>query len=325
MNTPLVSIIMPTYNRAHGILKSIYSVVCQDYQNWELIIIDDGSTDNTVEVVGAIDDPRIIYLKLEQNQGPAFARNVGISRAKGNFIALIDSDDIWLDKLGLQIDIMQRFPQIDILFGNYLNINHMHGSEAFGFDQTCRGLDALTTKSLSEDTFLIVDSFPRGLLISNFIAPSSVLMKSLLIEKVGNFCEGLRVAEDAEFWLRASINKVNYAYVTKILIERHKDQTSASITSVSSLNYVIKSLDIFNAECLKCNRIDLFESIRNAKNNTFQYMIKLNAAQGKRREAIQAFRECLNYGPTWRLFVYLGAALCGPSLINKAKRLKNFK
>jgi glycosyltransferase involved in cell wall biosynthesis len=315
---------MPTYNRAHSISKSIYSVLCQDYQNLELIIIDDGSTDHTTEVVGAIDDPRIIYLKLEQNQGPAFARNVGISRAKGNFIAFIDSDDIWLpDKLGLQIDIMQRLPQIDILFGNYLNINHVHGSEALGFDQTCEGLDALTTKSLSDNIFLIVDRLARGLLISNFIAPSSVLMKSLLFENIGNFFEGLRGASDLEFWLRASINNVNYGYVTEVLIERHKDQTSISVTSVSYIYHILKTLDIFKAECLKCNRIDLLEFIKNAKKNTLQYMIKLNAMKGKRREAMQAFRECLNYGISWRPFVYLGAALCGPALIEKIQKIKD--
>ena len=92
----LVSIIMPSYNTSEYISESIESVVKQTYSNWELIIVDDCSTDNTDAVVGEyLDDSRIRYLKNEKNSGAAFSRNRALREAKGRWIAFLDSDDIW--------------------------------------------------------------------------------------------------------------------------------------------------------------------------------------------------------------------------------------
>jgi len=104
----LVSVIIPTYNRAHLIKRSIMSVLNQTYSNLELIIVDDGSTDNTEEVVKSIDDNRVIYIK-QSNQGACTARNNGINHAKGEFIAFQDSDDAWHeDKLEKQIKCLKE-------------------------------------------------------------------------------------------------------------------------------------------------------------------------------------------------------------------------
>lgn len=106
----LVSIIMPTYNCANFIDKSIESVINQTYKNWELIIIDDCSTDNTEEIVKKYikEDSRIIYHKLPTNSGAAVARNHGIAMAKGSYIAFLDSDDLWAkDKLEKQLKFMK--------------------------------------------------------------------------------------------------------------------------------------------------------------------------------------------------------------------------
>ena len=104
----LVSVIIPTYNRAHLIKRSAQSVLNQTYSNLELIIVDDGSTDNTEEVVKSIDDNRVIYIK-QPNQGACAARNNGIDHAQGEFIAFQDSDDVWHeDKLEKQIKCLKE-------------------------------------------------------------------------------------------------------------------------------------------------------------------------------------------------------------------------
>ena len=104
----LVSVIIPTFNRAHLIKRSAMSVLNQTYDNLELIIVDDGSTDNTEEVVKSIDDKRIIYIK-QPNQGACAARNTGIDHAKGEFIAFQDSDDVWHDnKLEKQMETLRK-------------------------------------------------------------------------------------------------------------------------------------------------------------------------------------------------------------------------
>lgn len=105
----LVSIIMPSYNTASYIAESIQSVIDQTYKDWELIIVDDFSTDKTDEVVKQFSDERIKYLKNEKNSGAAVSRNTALIEAKGKWIAFLDSDDLWMpDKLEKQIAFMEK-------------------------------------------------------------------------------------------------------------------------------------------------------------------------------------------------------------------------
>lgn len=105
----LVSVIMPSYNTANFIKETIDSVLNQTYQNFEIIIVDDCSTDNTDEVVAGIKDERIKYIKNEKNSGAAISRNRALREAKGKWIAFLDSDDVWLpEKLEKQIAFMKK-------------------------------------------------------------------------------------------------------------------------------------------------------------------------------------------------------------------------
>jgi glycosyltransferase involved in cell wall biosynthesis len=322
LNTPLVSIIMPTFNRAHSILKSIYSVLCQNYQHLELIIIDDGSTDHTTEVIDAIDDPRIIYLQLEQNEGPAFARNIGISRAKGEYIAFIDSDDKWLPgKLLTQVNTLIKYINLDMLLGDYLNINHITGVKSNGFSQTKQGLEVLKTINLSDNVYQIMEGFAEGLLIANFVSPSTVIIRSIIYNKLGGFLRKLRTSEDMEVWWRLSLRGATIGFINEILIERHKDESSLSANLTLSLHQ-IDALDECRRTAEKNHKHKLIELIDNAKQRAWQYYLKENAKIGRRKEALQALKKCLHYGLSWRPFFYFGAALCGPGLIEKIKKIK---
>jgi glycosyltransferase involved in cell wall biosynthesis len=103
----LVSIIMPSYNTAQYIKNSIDSVLAQTYKNWELLIVDDCSTDNTDEIVAQFNDSRITYVKNEKNSGAAVSRNRALAQAKGKWIAFLDSDDLWApEKLEKQLKFM---------------------------------------------------------------------------------------------------------------------------------------------------------------------------------------------------------------------------
>lgn len=106
-NEPLLSVIIPTYNRGRLILNSVTSVLNQTYKNIELIVVDDCSTDNTEEILKSINDSRIKYVKLEKNSGACIARNKGIELSTGKFIAFNDSDDLWLpEKINSQLDFL---------------------------------------------------------------------------------------------------------------------------------------------------------------------------------------------------------------------------
>lgn len=109
MKEELVSIIMPSYNTGRFIQETINSVINQTYDNWELIIVDDCSSDNTDDIVKSINDNRVIYLKNERNNGAAISRNKALRKAKGKWIAFLDSDDLWKkDKLEKQIKFMKE-------------------------------------------------------------------------------------------------------------------------------------------------------------------------------------------------------------------------
>lgn len=124
VNNPLVSIITPAYNSERFIGEAIKSVLNQTYSNWEMIIVDDCSTDHTTELVASYhhQDPRIKLLKLEENSGPAVARNRAIDEAGGRFLAFLDSDDLWLpNKLKRQLDFMRR-KEVAFSFTEYTRI-----------------------------------------------------------------------------------------------------------------------------------------------------------------------------------------------------------
>lgn len=123
-DTSLISVIIPTYNRAHLIKRSATSVLNQTYKNLELIIVDDGSKDNTKEVIDSLNDKRIVYVK-QDNQGVSMARNNGVAIAKGEYIAFQDSDDVWhTDKLEKQIQAIQK-NKADFVFCKILKIGNL--------------------------------------------------------------------------------------------------------------------------------------------------------------------------------------------------------
>src|SRR6478609_11561206 len=115
----LVSIIVPTYNRAHLIGETIQSVIDQSYKNWELIIVDDGSADNTNERIEKFNDKRIRFHRVEHSGVLGKVRNAGINFSKGELIAFLDSDDLWMpNKLEHQLSLMKDYPQASFIFGN---------------------------------------------------------------------------------------------------------------------------------------------------------------------------------------------------------------
>lgn len=124
---PLVSVIIPTYNRASIILRTIESVMAQTYQNLEIIIADDCSKDNTEEVVKAIQDKRIRYIRNVKNQGASITRNNGVEAGKGEYVAFLDSDDVWLpNKIELQLPLLQTHPYPEKVVG-YTQVTNDQG------------------------------------------------------------------------------------------------------------------------------------------------------------------------------------------------------
>jgi glycosyltransferase involved in cell wall biosynthesis len=120
-NNEIISVVIPVYNRERLIGKTIKSILEQTYNNFEILIIDDNSTDGTKEAITKINDSRIRYFKQEYNQGPSAARNRGINVSKGNYIAFLDSDDLWdTNKLSDQFKIFDQYKdEYDVVFSGF--------------------------------------------------------------------------------------------------------------------------------------------------------------------------------------------------------------
>jgi len=121
---PIVSVIIPTYIRAHVLAKAIQSLLNQTYQDFEIIVVDDGSIDNTEEVVKSFNDPRIRYIRHKENCGGSAARNTGIRAAYGECIAFQDSDDEWLpEKLEKQMQVFENAPaEVGVVYTGFRRI-----------------------------------------------------------------------------------------------------------------------------------------------------------------------------------------------------------
>jgi len=187
ISSPTVSVIIPAYNAEKTILDTIKSVENQSFSNFEIIVINDGSTDKTLELISDLGDPRIKIFSYA-NGGLSTARNRGISRAKGEFIAFLDADDLWTsDKLELQMQALCENPEAAVAY-----------SWTLVMDEDGQHLSSGVSASFEGDVY-------QHLLVGNFVASgSNVMLHRRVIEMVGDFDPELKSSEDWDYWLRAA-------------------------------------------------------------------------------------------------------------------------
>lgn len=321
--SPLVSVITPTFNRALLLPRAIQSVLSQDFQDWELIVIDDGSTDETPKIVARVDDSRVRYVRFEHNRGIGMARNEGVRLAQGELIGFIDSDDVWLPgKLNYQVELFCRYPKIELIFGNYQNINHLSAITENGFDQTRSALKMLTIDELEPEVLGVETGIPQAILCASFFATSTVMLRASVLKHVGNFNTTLSGPEDFEFWWRAAVKGSCFAYTTRCLIERHKDQESITAKTVTFAPRYLQALDMCEQTARDAGRDDLLPHLNQARHRAWRGLVHDHALLGNRKQAIDAFWRSQHYGTSATSWVYLCAALAGPQAITFAKRAR---
>jgi glycosyltransferase involved in cell wall biosynthesis len=206
---PRVSVIIPTYNRKAFVLEAVESVLAQTYGDYELIVVDDGSPDNTGEVLKRYGE-RLRYVYQTQ-QGVSAARNRGFELAQGEFIAFLDSDDLWLpQKLALQVAFMDQHPEAQICYTDEIWIR--------------RGKRVNPQKKHAKYSGEI---YPRCLPLC-IISPSSALMRRALFKQVGAFDPGLPVCEDYDLWLRVAARFPVFFIPQRLIVKKggHPDQLS---------------------------------------------------------------------------------------------------
>ncbi|MCS5566140.1 MAG: glycosyltransferase [Methylococcales bacterium] len=234
MSKPLVSVIIPTFNRGYCLEESIRSVLEQSFIDCELVVVDDGSTDNTSELVRRFPAVKLIRLE-EKNRGVSFARNRGVVEAQGDWVGFLDSDDLWEQgKLATQVKWIERHPDLQMVYTdeiwirNGVRVNPMNKHRKY-----------------SGDIF-------RYCLPLCIVSPSSVLLRAKVLSEVGGFDESMPVCEDYDLWLRIAKRYPFHFIEEKLIVKRggHEDQLSRKYWGMDRWRvYALEKL-------LKENRLD---------------------------------------------------------------------
>lgn len=252
MDTYLISVIMPTYNRSYIIKNAIQSVLAQTISNWELIIIDDASTDDTEKIIKRYEDSRIVYVKNKKNMGANYSRNRGCMCAKGQFLAFLDSDNIWRkDKLEKQLkslvdsgdDIAFTFCRVEVL-------------------------DEKKEKYFVPDLYFDIHTLKDIIRKKSVIDTNAVMIKKTIFNEVGTFDNSMPRLQDWEFFFRIIVvYQYKAIYIPEILDYNAIQPNSISTDIYKFQKAIIRFLKKYN-EYLKPDEIVYYFlcMINNAKN-----------------------------------------------------------
>ncbi len=286
---PTVSVIIPAHNSSRFIKKTIESVINQTYEDWELVVVDDGSQDNTEEIVRSlcVTNKRIKYFSQDNFGAPSRPTNRGIREGRGDYIAILQHDDEWLpEKLEKQIILMNT---------------------ATGKDADFIGCDAFIvndTKKSEARSILCVperrEDFLYALLSSNILPyPSAMLIRKRVFENFGYFDEEFNMADDWEMWIRLAAQGVSFASIHEPLFKYHIHGTN--ITKTIATGKMIKDL-----EYLAIKHESLYSRYPRARSRMMAYLGKLYADDGELTRAQSILKQAIVLDrANWKAYVTL--------------------
>jgi len=315
----LVSVIVPTYNRAYCLARTLESALCQTYPNIEILLVDDGSTDDTAEMVMRKfgQEPRLRYL-FQENRGVSAARNRGLQYARGEFIAFLDSDDIWEPwKLELQVSAMRFAPDICMVWTDMAAVDPCGAVVSTEYLKTMyRAYRYFSRNELFRQAFslkkvapalapqfgpsmLYVGNIFSKMIMGNMVHTSTVLVRSKIIESIKGFNEELKISgEDYDFHLRTCREgPVGFIDVSSIKYQiGMADQLTHSSRSIYMAQNFLRTIEPFIKN--QRDRIELPENmISTVLAYAYQWIGKEFLRRGSRDEAAVYFRKSLSCKP----------------------------
>lgn len=284
-STPMVSVVIPTYNRALTIKRSVCSVLNQTHSDLEVIVVDDCSTDNTEEIVKSIKDKRVSYIKIEKNRGANYCRNMGITMAKGEYIAFQDSDDEWLpEKLEKQLKYMKE-TSADFCFCLQ---KRMFGRKKYYFP---RKNFHLPTKR---------EDVARILFKGGFISTQAIILKKEVAENV-KFDDSLPRFQDWDFAIRVA-EKYKICFLKESLVDVYEQNDSISHNDEKG----VKAVRLLEEKYAK-----IFQADNQAKRNFEYAKCKILWRAGRYKEAAKLARVILKKGMDLKVLYILISSFFG--------------
>lgn len=294
-SSPVVSVVIPCYNGEEFVAEAIESVFSQTYPSWELIIVNDGSDDNSRKVINQFDD-RITVISHDENRGIAAAMNTGIRNASGEFIAFLDQDDLWKeDKLLLSVQEMGELESPGLVQTGLENRDDQHNEKKI----IKAGYGDIPDRALARD--LLLRTKP-------FYSSSTMMVSKRAIGEVGLFDERLTRWADQEMWIRVlSHPEFSSTCVPKSLVIKrsHSDQATQDTREVIEDWINLHDIIMTNHQYL-----------RRYRNKHLSIILENDAShlwqQGKKKRAIKTYMKSLYYCPlNWRSIVGLGLSGMG--------------
>lgn len=266
---PLVSVVIPTYNCARFLADAVDSVFRQSYTTLECIVVDDGSTDDTNDVLAKLTAKYPLLKTIQRaNGGPSAARNTGLRLCSGEFVSFVDADDVLLpDKIALQVNFLNSHPDVGLVHSDYLIVSENLQPLAVFDAEMPPEMDPIDALSYR-----------------NWFNPLVALIRRTAIDKVGEFDEEFDRAEDWDYWIRcAKITRVSYMAGPVALYRRHGGQISQDYSRMKRA-------------CIRVAKKHFRENHRNFR--TAMAGIELTYAKylWKRHEATASFRALLRFG-----------------------------
>jgi glycosyltransferase involved in cell wall biosynthesis len=290
-----VSVIMPAYNRAYIIAEALQSVFAQTYTDFEVIVVDDGSTDNTREVVSRFSDTRLRYLRHERNSGCSAAYNTGFREALGQFVAVLDSDDLWRKgKLANDIDFLDRHPEADAVFTDLEKQDGSRFTLSFMRESPCMAALLAQKQWPREGVFSQREMYLCLLQEVPVKTPACTIRRSAL-EEVGYFNETWPSGSDWDFFLRFSKDH-RFGYVDQpFTIVRVQPDATHRLHAVADKSMILGMLytefkHTKDPEIRKSAKLGYRDAVRHLSWEYLSRGEKLNASQALARGFLATFQ-----------------------------------
>lgn len=315
-HSPLVSVVIPTYNFGHLLPYALDSLLAQTYTNWECIIIDDGSKDNTEHVVAQYlqQDARFKYIK-QTNSGPGQARNRGINEASGEYLQFLDADDLLgPDKLAFQVAALAQYPHTDIVYGPTLHFTTTKANPGAVGELYA---DKFKRPEISGSGNELVKTF-----LQTTFFPSCSIIKRSLVHALGGLDAALIQSEDWDLYLRATQRRATFHYLAdtppqaKALIRAHDSNNTRNFYRLQY--YVVKMRQKFAKSCTDRDLLELNKFLMRKNLEDLINQIAIDLENDNRKRAIERSNQLFWLSPSVRHQLLLAASFMVPANMYKS-------
>ena len=300
----MISVIIPTYNSTKYIGEAINSVLRQTFTDYEIIVVDDGSTDNIKEIIDN-NFPQVRYYYLP-HRGVSRARNYGIQRARGEFIAFLDADDLWLpEKLEKQIGVFNADQELMLVF-----------TEHRFFDS-----NGIREATFSKKERLMTGDIVKNIFLYSHVALPTVMVRKNVFQEIGYFEENLNVAEDDNLWIRIAL-KFRIHLLDEVLVHCRMTENSLSRITSNVVTGVLKNVELIENKYPDLRKRLGRVNIRRKKSYIYSDYGYFYFSNGDYETSRRCYLKSITYYPNISSLIYMFFSHFPTSIIEKVRVYK---